>query len=126
MNQPFEENFNEAFRGRTKQLAFDCICLFSQLKQKEELRVIARQLIRSATSVAANFRASCRARSDAEYYSKMCIVVEECDESLFWLEMIEMTRFLKNPKIQVLIAETKQLLIVFARTKKSMKTNKRN
>ncbi|MFH1296541.1 MAG: four helix bundle protein [Bacteroidota bacterium] len=82
MNNKMEQNFNEGFRKRSRDLAFQVIMLYVQLKHREELRIIGKQLIRSATSVAANFRAACRARSAAEYFSKMCIVVEECDETL--------------------------------------------
>ena len=80
-------SFNEQFRHRTKQFAINICKTFSNLPKKEINWIISRQIIRSATSVAANFRAASRARSKAEYYSKLCIVVEESDETLFWLEM---------------------------------------
>ena len=83
------ENFNEQFRKRTKRFAIDLCKSFDDLKGKESMWVIRKQLLRSGTSVAANFRAACRARSDAEYFSKICIVVEETDETVFWLELLE-------------------------------------
>jgi four helix bundle protein len=84
-------SFNDAFRLRTKKNALNIVCLYNKLKQRDELRIMGTQLLRSATSVAANFRASCRARSEAEHYSKLSITIEECDEALFWLELIEET-----------------------------------
>ncbi|MFH1160164.1 MAG: four helix bundle protein [bacterium] len=86
MEKQFHQDFNENFRNRSRKLALDVLVFYSELKGREELRLIGKQLIRSVTSVAANFRAACRARSNAEYFAKMCIVVEECDETLFWPE----------------------------------------
>lgn len=74
--------FNEEMRNRTKQVALRVLHLFKELKQSEEGRIIGKQLLRSATSVAANYRASSRARSAAEFVSKTSIVVEETDETL--------------------------------------------
>jgi len=65
-------------------------------KQSEELRVIGKQLLRSGTSVAANFRAFTRGRSHAERFSKMCIVVEEIDETQFWFELMKKPNFWTN------------------------------
>jgi four helix bundle protein len=73
---------------RTKQFALDVILFYKSLKKEDEIVIIGKQLMRSATSVAANYRAACRARSDAEFFSKICIVVEEADESLFWFELL--------------------------------------
>lgn len=78
----------EAFKLRTKNFCLAVIQLFQSMPKTEESKIIGRQLIRSASSVAANYRAACRARSDAEFFSKISIVVEEADESLFWLEVI--------------------------------------
>jgi len=118
------EDYNERFRIRTKNLALNIILLYKHLKAREEFRIIGKQLIRAGTSVAANFRAACRARSNAEYYAKMCIMVEECDETLFWLELIQATNFINIEPLPEIVKETKYLLVVFARTKKSMKMNK--
>jgi len=81
--------FNKLFRVRTKKLAISIMKFYAGLMKKDEIRIIGKQLIRSATSVAANFRAVCIARSLKERYSKLCIVVEEADEVLFWLELLE-------------------------------------
>ncbi len=84
-----QEEFNEQFRGRTKKFAVDVIKYCNSLPQTPATRVIVYQLVKSGTSVAANYRAACRARSKAEFHSKMSIVVEEGDESQLWLEIIE-------------------------------------
>jgi len=88
--------FNEEYRQRTKEMALAIIKLSAKLPYSEEVKVMRKQIIRSATSVAANFRAVCRARSDAEKYSKLCIVVEENDETLFWLELMEESKLIPN------------------------------
>jgi len=80
--------FNEKYRSRTKKFAIAIIRFYGRQKKTDEMRIIGKQLVRSATSVAANFRAATRARSNAEFFSKMCIVVEEADETVFWLEIL--------------------------------------
>lgn len=77
-----QADFNEIFSTRTKGLAIDTINFVSKIEYSDTLSVIRKQLIRSLTSVAANYRATCRARPLREKYSKLCIVVEEADESL--------------------------------------------
>lgn len=75
-------------QDRTKQFALRIIGAFSQLPKTEAARVIGKQFLRSGTSVAANYRAACRARSATDFISKISVVVEEADETLFWLELI--------------------------------------
>jgi len=117
-----ELNFNEKYRIRTKALAVKIILFYSKYcKSSEELRVIGKQLLRSGTSVAANFRAATRARSDAENYAKICIVVEEADETLFWLEILEETKLLDIKLFAEIKQESSELLKIFAVTKKNMK-----
>ncbi|WP_426491852.1 four helix bundle protein [Hymenobacter sp. 102] len=79
---------NEAMRLRTKTAALRIIKLYQQLPRSGEAEVLGRQILRSATSVAANYRAACRARSAAEFYAKLCICVEEADETQLWLELL--------------------------------------
>ncbi len=74
------------------QFTIEVIMFLRQLKFNDEIKVIKYQLIKSVSSVSANYRAVCRARSRNEFYSKLCIVVEEADESLFWLEIIRETQ----------------------------------
>lgn len=92
-------------------------------KQTEELRVIGKQLLRSGTSVAANFRAYTRGRSVAERYSKMCIVVEEVDETLFWFELIEEANLIDSSILSEIRQESLELLKIFSVTKFKSKTN---
>ena len=80
--------FAEEFRNRTKQSALRAIRLFQQLPKTEEARILGRQMLRSATSVAANYRAVCRARSQQEQFAKLSICVEEADETIMWLELL--------------------------------------
>ncbi len=75
----------EQMRDRTKQFALRIVKLFRALPRSPEAQVMGKQLLRSGTSVAANYRAVCRARSSAEFLAKMGIVIEEADESVFWL-----------------------------------------
>ena len=76
-------------KNRTKQFAKQIIILCRNLPKNREGRLIGNQIFRSGTSVAANYRAACRGRSKAEFISKLAIVEEEADETLFWLELIK-------------------------------------
>nr|WP_321357383.1 four helix bundle protein [uncultured Draconibacterium sp.] len=84
-----KEKFIEEMKQRTKKFAVDVILFCETLKSSKASSVITYQLIKSATSTGANYRAACRGRSKSEFFSKMCIVVEESDESIYWLEVIE-------------------------------------
>lgn len=91
LNNDFMENdridFAEVFKKRTKKFVVDNIKFFRTLPKTEEAKIIGRQLLRSSSSVGANYRAACRARSKAEFHSKLSTVVEEADESVFWMEV---------------------------------------
>ena len=116
-----ESSFNEKFRIRTKRYALNVIKLFQSLPKTEEARIIGKQILISGTSVAANFRAACRGRSNREYYSKMCIVVEECDETLFWFEILHESGILSSELLVLLEKETLELLSVFSKVKMNLK-----
>ena len=118
--------FNDEFRQRSKSLAMTICRWLEELPKKESLFYLKGQLIRSGTSVAANFRAACRARSAQEYYSKLCIVVEECDETLFWIEFIEETFSIQNDNTPLIKKETSELLAVFSTTKRRLKEKYKN
>ena len=79
------------------------------------------QLLKSSSSLAANFRAATRARSNAEFYSKICIVVEEFDETQFWFEFLIRTGLLSNVESKILTDEVEQLVKIFTSIKKRMK-----
>ncbi len=87
---------------RTKKFALENIRFFQRLPKTDEARIIGKQLLRSATSVASNYRAACRSRSKQEFYSKICIVVEESDETLFWLELISDSGIQNNDKTNLI------------------------
>lgn len=89
----------EAFKRRTKLLSLRIIKLFQALPKTDEARIIGKQLLRAATSVAANYRAACRSRSEAEFFSKISIVVEEADETLFWLEILNEAKIVTTEKL---------------------------
>jgi len=115
-----QEEFNELFRQRTKALSLEIIKIVSELKYSDALGIIRKQLFKSVTSVAANFRAVCRARSDKERYSKLCIVVEEADETLRWIEMLIDGRFITVEKIENPQKEAEEILKVMAAFKKKL------
>lgn len=115
-------DYNEKYRQRTKKFAVEIISFYSKYcKQAEELRVIGKQLLRSGTSVAANFRAVTRGRSHAERFSKMCIVVEEIDETQFWFELIEESELLDKSVFINLKNEIDELVKIFSVSKANMK-----
>jgi len=96
---------NEAFRQRTQAAALRVIKLYQQLPRRGEAEVLGKQLLRSATSVVANYRASCRARSGAEYFAKLSICVEEADETQFWLELLGQAGIFAPARLAELIQE---------------------
>src|SRR5690554_4513339 len=91
--------FIEAFKNRTKLFVLRTIKLFQALPRTEEARIIGRQLLRSASSVGANYRAVCRARSKREHFAELSIVVEEADESLFWIEILIESGIMSEEKL---------------------------
>jgi four helix bundle protein len=105
----------EILRDRTKQFAIQIVKLVRMFpSNNEESRIIGRQLMRCATSVAANYRAVCRARSKAEFIAKIGIVVEEADETVFWLEMITELNILSQEKTSELLKEANELIAIFS------------
>ncbi len=100
----------EQFKKRTKDFSLRIIRLFQALPKTTEAQIIGKQLLRSATSVAANYRATCRARSDAEFFSKISIVVEEADECLFWIELLQEAEIVPKERMEDLENESLQIL----------------
>ena len=84
-----KEEFVIWLKNRTKRAAIDIVNLMEKTGNSPGVNVVRYQLIKSSTSAAANYRAACRARSGREFYAKMCIVVEETDETMFWLEVLD-------------------------------------
>jgi four helix bundle protein len=107
-------SLQEQMRARTKQFALRVVRLFQALPRRDEARTLARQLLRSGTSVAANYRAAGRARSKAEFISKMGTVIEEADETVFWLELLVEAGILPESRVKDLLGEANELLAIFA------------
>lgn len=115
------DHFNEQMRVRTKVFAINVYKMLNVIRLSDLSRIPVKQLLRSSSSVAANVRSATRGRSDAEFYSKICIVVEECDETLFWLEFINEAGILNQVPTTELQNEAKELLCIFSTIKKKLK-----
>lgn len=102
----------EALKNRTKQFAIDVVRLCDQLPRTTSGNVVCRQLVRCSTSTAANYRAACRARSDAECEAKLGIVEEEVDESAFLLEFAQEMGYLQGEQLVRLLDEANQLTAI--------------
>ncbi|MFN0036306.1 MAG: four helix bundle protein [Saprospiraceae bacterium] len=111
------EEFNEGFRKRTKAFAVAVIKLCDELPPSRTTSVVVYQLCKASTSVGANFRAFCRGRSKNEKFSKICIVVEEADESLYWLEVIFESGKNTSQELKDLIQESTEILKIAAKIK---------
>ncbi len=98
---------------RTKEFALLVIRLCRVAPRNEESRTVCRQLLRSATSVAANYRAVCRARSTADFTSKLGIVLEEADESYFWLELLVEAGIVPRERVEYALKEADELVSIF-------------
>jgi four helix bundle protein len=108
--------FGEKLKKRTKAFAVQIVKFYKNLPRTEEARVIGRQVLRSGTSIAANYRAVCRAKSSADFISKMGTVVEEADETLLWLELFEEAEILPAAALKPLRQESDELLRIFSRS----------
>jgi len=102
----------EALKGRTKHFALRVIRLVAALPRGRIEDVISAQLLRAGTSVGANYRAACRARSRADFVAKMGIVEEEADESLYWMEMLVEAKLAKPSLLVPLMEEANEILAI--------------
>ena len=109
----------EELKKRTKQFALMIIKLVENLPDNKAGRTIGNQIIRSGTSVAANYRAAYRARSIADFISKITTVEEECDETLFWLELISEANLIKKENLKDMIKEADELTAIFTASGKT-------
>jgi four helix bundle protein len=109
----------EQIKRRAKQFALRIIRRFRALPRAAEALVMGRQLLRSGTAVAANYRAVCRARSKAEFVAKIGIVVEEADETVFWLEMLVEAGIVRPERLEPLLKEANELLAIFAASQRT-------
>jgi four helix bundle protein len=116
--------FNQKMRTRTKSFAVEVYKTLKGIRWNDLNRIIARQLIRSSASLAANYSSATRGRSEAEFYAKLCIVVEECDEVVFWLDFLTDLEIVDPVMIKDLKREAMELLNIFSTIRKKLK-NKR-
>jgi four helix bundle protein len=119
-----KQKFVEHFRERTRQMALQCIAICQALPRTAEAGIVGRQLVRSATSCAANYRAACRARSRAEFYAKISIVIEEADESIFWIEMIEASGMYRSQMLDQVTNEITDIIKVMSKARKTISNSK--
>lgn len=112
----------EELRNRTKRFALRILELFRALPRTAEAAIMGKQLLRPATSMAANYRAVCRARSKAEFIAKIGVVVEEADETVFWIEMVGDGKILEADHLHSLLKEANELLAIFAASQRTAKT----
>jgi four helix bundle protein len=115
---------SEELRERTKSFALRIVRLFRSLPHSPDAQVMGKQLLRCETSVAANYRAICRARSRAEFIAKIGVVVEEADESIFWLELLSETNTVPADKMKGLVDEARELTAIFTASQRTAKGNK--
>lgn len=109
---------------RTKKFALRVIKLVNALPNNTAGRAIGNQLIRSGTSVAANYRAACRGRSKAEFIAKLGTVEEEADESCLWLELIIESELMEEKLVASLLKEAQEITAIMAASKMSARGNK--
>ena len=112
-------------KGRTKEFAKKIIELCRALPNNREGRLIGNQVFKSGTSVAANYRAACRGRSKAEFVSKLGIVLEEGDETLFWLELINEMEICDENLVPLLMQECDEIVAIVVSSIKTAKQEKR-
>lgn len=118
-----EESRGADLRKRTKAFAVEVVRFASELPRKQEFLVIGRQLMRCGTSVGANYRAACRAKSRADFVAKMAIVEEEADEAVYWLELIEALTSQSANKLQRLKTEASAIVAIVVASKKTARMN---
>jgi four helix bundle protein len=109
-------------RDRTKQFALRIVRLYIALPKTDEARILGKQLLRSGTSVAANYREACRARSEPELVAKLGIVEQELDESLLWMELLVESQIVPAAKLSELRAEGDELLRMTVASIKTLKS----
>ena len=119
-----DEGKAQDLRSRTKKYSLRIIKLYNALPSGNVARVIGKQMLRSGTSVGANYREAFRARSDAEFLAKLGICLQELDETAYWLELLEEAEIIKPELLRDLHNETDQLLAIFTTISKSKKAKR--
>ena len=108
-------------KNRTKKYSITILDLVEKLPNTISERAVSNQIVRSGTSVGANYRAVCRARSDREFIAKMSIVIEESDETLFWLEIILQKEWVNKSQVDDIWKEGNELTAIFVSSMKTIK-----
>jgi four helix bundle protein len=116
---------HDNLRARTKQFALDVITMTNALPNKPAAWVVSKQVLRSATSVAANYRAAGRGRSRAEFIAKLGTVLEEADATAFWLEMLADSHLLDTRDLDHLRNEANELVRIFSTSVQTARANQR-
>ena len=116
----------DELRERSRQFAMRVVKLYRDLPKRTEAQVMGKQVLRSGTSVAANYRAACRARSRAEFVSRLAVVVEEADETTYWLGMIAEAGMFSVKKLQPLQQEAQELTKIFSASRNTAQGGKKS
>ena len=111
----------EIFKRRTRQLALEIIGLVESLHRSRTADVIGRQLLRSGTSIGANYRAACRGKSKADIISKLAIVEEEADETIYWLELLIESKIVELPRVNLLLKESNEIVAMVVASIKTLR-----
>jgi four helix bundle protein len=111
----------EQLRDRTKSFALRVIRLFRSLPHRTDTQVLGKQLLRCGTSVAANYRATCRARSKAEFVARIAIAAEEADEAVLWLELLIESGIIKSEMTVALLNEARELTAILTASRQTAK-----
>jgi four helix bundle protein len=112
--------YREELKARLRRFALNLIELSKQTSFNSESKVLLNQLLRSGTSVYANYRAACRARSKAEFFSKLSIVVEEADETEMWLDLVIASKVNESDLAKDLYNESLEILKIMSKARKSL------
>ena len=113
---------SDELKERTKTFAIRIIKLCQALPQRGAGDVISRQLLRSGTSIGANYRAACRGRSRSEFIAKLGIVVEEADETVYWLELLASAEIVPAARLREIRKEADELTAIFTAARKTSRT----
>ena len=111
----------DEMKGRTRQFALRCVKLVASFRKGPVADVVGRQLIKSSTSVAANYRAACAARSHADFLNKLGIVEEESDESIFWIDLAPDAGLTERHLVAELLTEGQEIYAIIVASQKTAK-----
>lgn len=115
------ENKSRELKTRTKDFAVRVVRMFQALPAKPDAQVLGKQVLRSGTSIAANYRAACRPRSKREFVARIGVVAEEADETVLWLELLGDTSVMPVSRLQPLLREARELTAIFTASENTAK-----